>query len=96
MMELILNRIYQYSTESRFIVICPWKPKAQWFPELMKLSTHPPLRIPSSWTTVQDMAESGHVPGSPTGDKIKLTAWKLSGRDCLKLEDCPVGLSKEH
>ena len=38
MMELILNRIYQCLEKGRFIVICPWKPKAPWFPKLMKVA----------------------------------------------------------
>ena len=74
MMELILKRIYQCFGESRFILIRSWMPKAQWFPESMKLSTQPPLRIPSNWTTVTDMAESRQVPITPTGGKIMFTA----------------------
>ena len=42
MMELILNRIYQCLGESRFIVICPWKLRALWFPK--PSSNHPGFR----------------------------------------------------
>ena len=57
MMELILNRIYQCSGNSRFIVIYPWKPRALWFPKLMKLAIQQPIRIPSSLSTVTDLAD---------------------------------------
>ena len=94
MVELIFNRIYHCSRESRFIVIYTWKLRALWFPKLIKLSIQHPLRILSTWSTVTDLAESGQVPSSPTGGKIPFTSWMLSGRDDQKLENCPGGLSK--
>ena len=72
MMELILNRVYKRLEESKFIVICPWKPKANWFLKLMK-----PPRIPISWCTVTDLAESGMVPNTP---RIRCKAWMLVGQ----------------
>ena len=65
MMELILNRIFQCSVFSRFIVISLWKPKSQWFPKILKRSVQLPIRLPVSWETVVDMAESGQVPTTP-------------------------------
>ena len=61
--------------------------------KLMKLSIQPPLRIPSSLSTVTDLAESGQIRHMPTGSKIKFTGWMLSGGDGQKLENCLVGLS---
>ena len=93
MMELILNRIYQCRRENRFIVISPWKVKAQWFPKAVKLSLQPPFRLPLSWETVKDLVESGCLPTTPAGNKIKFVAWMLSGGEGPRLEDCPLGLS---
>ena len=94
MMELILNRIFQCSMNTRFILISPWKPKAQWFPKALALATQSPVRLPLSWKTVVDMARSGCFPSTPSGGKIKFAAWMLSGKAGPKLEDCPLGLSK--
>ena len=93
MMELILNRIHQCKREHKFIVISPWKVKAQWFPKAMMLSFEPPVRLPLSWETVKDLVESGCVPTTPAGNKIKFVAWRLSGGEGPKLENCPLGLS---
>ena len=38
------------------------KPTALWFSKLIKLAIQQPIRIPSSWATVTDLAESGLVP----------------------------------
>ena len=38
----------------------------------MKLAIQQPLRIPSSWTTVKDLAESGMVPSTPTAGQRTL------------------------
>ena len=38
------------------------KPRALWFPKLIKLAIQQPIRIPSSWATVTDLAASGMVP----------------------------------
>ena len=94
MLELILNRIYQCRKESLFIVITPWKPKSRWFPKAVALSVRRPLRLPVSWKTVKDMASSNCIPATPSGNKIRFAAWLLTGKAGLRLEDCPLGLSK--
>ena len=94
MMELILNRIYQCSQNTKFVVISPWKTKAQWFPKALCLSTQLPIRLPVSWQTVRDLAESDCIPSTRSGDKIRFVAWQLSGRGGQRLEDCPLGLNK--
>ena len=55
MVELILNRIYQCSKNTSFIVITPWRPSVQWFPKALKLAVQPPVRLPVSWDTVVDL-----------------------------------------
>ena len=95
MMELILNRIFQCQRTATVLVICLWKPKARWFTKMLALATQLPVRLPLSWDTVVDMAESGCNPVTPTGDKIKFAAWKLSGKAGPALEDCPLGLSQQ-
>ena len=68
MMELILNRIYQYSKESRFILIYPWKPIAQWFPSGSGSPVDP-----------KQLDHGGrHGQVRPTGGKFKFTALMLS------------------
>ena len=94
MMELILNRIYQCSRETTFIVISPWKPKAVWFPKALLLAVTPPTRLPVSWETVVEVGKSDCIPATPSGGKIKFVAWKLSGGGGHKLENCPLGLNK--
>ena len=94
MVELVLNRIYQCSKNSSFIVITPWRVRALWFPKVLKLATQPPMRLPVSWNTVVDMAESKYFPTNSKGGKIKFVAWKLSGMGGHKLENCPLGLSR--
>merc|ERR1719318_339123 len=64
MVELILNRIFQCSSSSRFIMITPWKPKAQWFSKAVKLAVQDPVRLPVSRQTVIDLAESGCIPSN--------------------------------
>ena len=54
MMELILNRIFQCSPKTHFIVISPWKPRAQ----CLHLAKIPPVRLPLSHKTVLDVADS--------------------------------------
>ena len=93
MVELILNRIFQCSGDSRFIVITPWKPKAQWFSKAVMLAVQDPVRLPVSEQTVVDMAESGCIPTNPAGGKIRFVAWMLTGKDGQKLDSCPLGLS---
>ena len=93
MMELILNRIFQCSPETDFIVISPWKPKAQWFSKMLHLTNIPPVRLPVSTETVVDLAGSTCVPRTPSGGKIKFVAWKLSGGGGLSLDNCPLGLA---
>ena len=94
MVELVLNRIYQCSRDSSFILITPWRVGAVWFPKVLKLAIQPPTRLPVSWNTVVDMAESGCLPINNKGGKIKFVAWKLSGLGGHKLENCPLGLSR--
>ena len=94
MMELILNRIYQSSKDTTFIVISPWKPKAVWFPKALLLAVTPPTRLPVSWETVVEVGKSDCIPATPSGGKIKFVAWKLSGGGGHKLENCPLGLNK--
>ena len=94
MVELILNRIFQCSGNTRFIVITPWKPKAQWFSKAVKLAVQDPVRLPVTRQTVVDMAESGCVPTNPSGGMIRFVAWVLTGKDGQKLENCPLGLSR--
>ena len=69
-----------------------------WIPEFLmlifRLATRPPLRLPVAWSTVTDLAESNYPPVSERGAKMRFVAWMLTGRDGLKLEDCPLGLSK--
>ena len=94
MVELILNRIYQCSKNSSFIVITPWRTSALWFPKVLKLATQSPVRLPISWNTVVDVAESECFPTNSKGGKIKFVAWKLSGMGGQKLENSPLGLSR--
>ena len=94
MIELILNRIYQCSRDTSFIVITPWRQSAQWFPKVLKLAVQCPVRLPVSWNTVVDLTESGQTPTNIKGGKIKFAAWKLSGLGGQKLENCPLGLSR--
>ena len=44
MVELVLNRIYQCSRNSSFILISPWRVEAVWFPKALKLATQLPTR----------------------------------------------------
>ena len=94
MVELILNRIYQCNQTCHFILITPWKPKAPWFPKAVALSVRTPVRLPVSWRTVTDLADSNCIPATSSGGKIKFAAWLLTGRAGQSLEDCPLGLSK--
>ena len=94
MVELVLNRIYQCSKNSSFILITPWRVGALWFPKVLKLATQTPIRLPVSWNTVVDMAESEVSPTNSKGGKIKFVAWKISGIVSQKLENCPLGLSR--
>ena len=94
MVELILNRIFQCFGDSRFIVITPWKPKAQWFSKAVNLAVQDPVRLPVTRQTVVDMAESGCVPTNPSGGMIRFVAWVLTGKDGQKLENRPMGLSR--
>ena len=89
MVELVLNRIYQCSNNSSFILITPWRVRALWFPKVLKLATQTPIRLPVSWNTV---AESEVSPTNSKGGKIKFVAWKISGMGGQKLENCPLGL----
>ena len=94
MVELILNRIFQCSQNSNFILITPWRMQAVWFPKAIKLATQLPTRLPVSWNTVVELAESGLLPITKKGAKMRFVAWKLSGWGDHKLENCPLGLSK--
>jgi len=94
MVELILNRIYQCNRTTTFIMITPWKPKSVWFPKALLLACQPPIRLPVSLDTVVEMGRSDVIPVTPTGGKIKFVAWKLSGGEGRKLENCPLGLNK--
>ena len=94
MIELILNRIYQCSRDTSFIVITPWRQSAQWFPKVLKLAVQCPVRLPVSWNTVVDLTVSGQIPTNIKGGKIKFATWKLSGLGGQKLENCPLGLSR--
>ena len=93
MVELILNRIYQCSMESKFILITPWRMSAVWFPKALKLATQPPVRLPVSWKTVVELGQSGDPPTTKRGSKTRFVAWKLSGWGGHKLENCLLGLS---
>ena len=75
-------------------MICPWKPKANWFLKLRILAIQQSVGILSYWSTMTDLAEAGMVPSILAGEVIKFTAWLLEGKDVNKLENCPVGLSK--
>ena len=94
MVELVLNRIYQCSQNSTFILVTPWRMQAVWFPKALKLAIQLPTRLPVSWNTVVDLAESGFHPITKKGGKMKFVAWKLSGLGGHKLESCPLGLSR--
>ena len=94
MVELVLNRIYQCSKNSSFILITLWRVGALWFPKVLKLAIQTPIRLPVSWNTVVDMAESEVSPINNKGGKIKFVAWKLSEMGGQKLENCPLGLSR--
>ena len=94
MVELILNRIYQCSRDTTFIMISPWKPNAVWFPKALLLACSPPTRLPVSYDTVVEVGMSDCIPVTPSGGKIKFVAWKLSGGGGRKLENCPLGLNK--
>ena len=94
MIELILNRIFQCNPSSEFIVVTPWKPKAQWFGKIQHLAKEPPLRLPVSESTVVDLADSTCFPRTPSGNRIRFVVWKLSGKGGHSLESCPLGLAK--
>ena len=85
MVELVLNRIYQCSRNSSFILITPWRVGAVWFPKVLKLASQLPTRLPVSWNTVVDVAESECFPTNSKGGKIKFVAGKLSGMGSQKL-----------
>ena len=93
MMELVLNRIHQCKTTTSFLVVSPWKPRATWFPKALLLSISPPLRFPVSHETVVDLAQSSCLPSTPSGMAMKFVAWRLTGADGTRVEDCPLGLS---
>ena len=69
-----------------------------WIPEFLilifRLAIRHPLRLPVAWSTVTDLAESNYPPVTMRGAKTRFVAWLLTGKDGLKLEDCPLGLSK--
>ena len=46
MVELILNRIYQCSQDSKFILVTRWAMSAVWFPKALKLAVQLPTRLP--------------------------------------------------
>ena len=94
MVELILNRIYQCSENSNFILITPWRVSAVWFPKALKLAVQPPIRLPVSWNTVVELAGSDCLPITNKGAKMRFVAWKLSRWGGHKLENCPLGLSR--
>ena len=94
MMELIMNRIFQCKSSSKFIVISPWKPRSRWFPKALALVIKPPVRLPVQENSVVDLAGSGCIPSTPSGGKMKFVAWTLSGKEGPRLENCPLGLSR--
>jgi hypothetical protein len=93
MVELVLNRIYQCSSSTAFLLVSQWKPRATRFPKALLLSTSPPLRLPVSHSTVVDLARSSCLPSTPSGKPMKFVVWKLSGADGTRVEDCPLGLN---
>ena len=93
MVELTLNRIHQCQSSTKFLLITQWKPRATWFPKALLLSSSPPLRFPVSHRTVLDLSQSSCHPSTPSGKAMKFVAWRLSGGDGTRVEDCPLGLS---
>lgn len=93
MVELVLNRIYQCSSETSFLLVSQWKPRATWFPKALLLSTSPPLRLPVSQSTVVDLTSSSCLPSTPSGRPMRFVVWRLSGAGGPRMEDCPLGLS---
>lgn len=93
MVELVLNRIYQCSSSTAFLLVTQWKPRATWFPKALLLSTSLPLRLPVSHSTVVDLARSSCLPSMPSGRPMKFAVWRLTGADGTRVEDCPLGLS---
>ena len=93
MVELVLNRIYQCSSATRFLLVSQWKPRATWFPKALLLSRSPPLRFPVSLSTVEDLTNSSCHPSTPSGKPMKFVVWRLSGAEGTRVEDCPLGLS---
>ena len=59
---------------------------------IFRLATQPPTRLPVAWSTVTDLAGSSYSPVTERGAKMRFVAWMLTGKDGLKLEDCPLGL----
>ena len=61
--------------------------------EALLLSTSPPLRFPVTHRTVVDLAQSSCHPVTPSGKAMRFVAWRLSGGDGPRVEDCPLGLN---
>jgi hypothetical protein len=93
MVEPVLNRIFQCSSSTAFLLVTQWKPRATWFPKALLLSTSLPLRLPVSHSSVVDLAGSSCHPSMPSGRPMKFVVWRLSGADGTRVEDCPLGLS---
>ena len=93
MIELVLNRIYQCSYKTQFLLVTPWKPRSTWFPKALLLSQDHPHRLPVSLQSVQDLARSTCLPRTPSGKAMRFVVWRLFGGEGARVEDCPLGLS---
>ena len=93
MVEPTLNRIHQCKSSTNFLLVSQWKPRATWFPKALLLSSSPPLRFPVTHRTVVDLAQSSCHPVTPSGKAMRFVAWRLSGGDGPRVEDCPLGLN---
>ena len=72
-----LNKIREAPPTSVFILILPWWPNKPWFPLALELALQPPYRLPVPHNLVVDLAQDKVIPDLK---RLKLTAWKLSGR----------------
>ena len=74
----VINKIIS-SVRTEVILVTPWWPQREWFPDLYRLSVDPPRRLPL-WVDLlsQPLGEvlHGNLP------MLALTAWRLSSESC--------------
>ncbi|XP_045104415.1 uncharacterized protein LOC123499948 [Portunus trituberculatus] len=70
----VLNKL-QASRNTRLILIAPYWPQKEWFPDLLAASVEPPRRLPLR----KDLLRQPHIHKFHTGlPGLQLTGWRLS------------------